>query len=425
MIKLGNNNIGKIYLGSNAIGKAYLGSNLVYQSGSPQPTTAISYIRGGGDGSYIDTGITPDNTTRVIMWARNVNPACGYCFGSRIAYNNQMFGLFINNDTNYIGSMCVAYGNSFSSGADRFRYLCGYHKYEINAGAIYVDDTLVSNINNPSFSGNSFNITLFALNSGGTLMFAEKPIDICSVQIIKNGNTVRNFTPAESPSVGLYDTVSGNLFTNAGSGSFTYGAFQRDSYIPLEYIGLSGEQYFDTGIRGSNSLPFVIKVTPKLSSLGYPQIFGARTSGTSKLYGLRTNDAGSIKGRNFSFMYNNDSIYYDYGSSVNDKTFVVDKKDGNVATLYQMTSSYPLTKQTDMTATAGTFTTDYNIYFGVLNNAGSAMNYYTGEIYHLSFGSMRNFVPAKVNDVAGMYETYNDVFYPSTTATPFTSGPTL
>lgn len=420
-----NTKIGGMSFGSTKIGGAKYGNTLVFSPGGGAQPVMIPYIRGGADGSYIDTGITPDNTTRVIMWARNVNPTCGYCFGSRIAYNNQMFGLYINSNTNYIGSMCVAYGDRFSSGADMFRYLCGYHKYEINAGALYVDDTLVSRIDSPSFSGNSFNIFLFAFNNAGTYLSNSKPIDICSVRIIKNGSTVRNFIPAESPSVGLYDTVSRNLFTNAGGGSFTYGTFQRDSYIPLEYIGLSGEQYFDTGIRGSNSLPFVIKVTPKLSSLTYPQIFGARTSGTSKLYGLRTNDAGGVKGRNFSFMYNNDTIYYDYGSSVNDKTFVVNKRDDNVATLYQMTSPYPIPKVTDMTATAGTFATDYNIYFGALNNAGAVMNYYTGEIYHLSFGSMRNFVPAKVNDVAGMYETYNDVFYPSATATPFTAGPTL
>lgn len=29
------------------------------------------YIRGGADGSYIDTGIIPNENTRVIVWARN------------------------------------------------------------------------------------------------------------------------------------------------------------------------------------------------------------------------------------------------------------------------------------------------------------------------------------------------------------------
>ena len=42
MIKLGTNNIGKVYLGSNSIGKAYLGTNLVFQKGGTILKTARS-----------------------------------------------------------------------------------------------------------------------------------------------------------------------------------------------------------------------------------------------------------------------------------------------------------------------------------------------------------------------------------------------
>lgn len=60
MIKLGSNNIGKIYLGSNSIGKAYLGSNLVFQKGGgPSPVlpyTPVEYIETDGV-AYINTGI--------------------------------------------------------------------------------------------------------------------------------------------------------------------------------------------------------------------------------------------------------------------------------------------------------------------------------------------------------------------------------
>ena len=44
----------------------------------PAPPVMIPYVRGGGDGSYIDTGITPDPTTKVIVWARNWNPGYSY-----------------------------------------------------------------------------------------------------------------------------------------------------------------------------------------------------------------------------------------------------------------------------------------------------------------------------------------------------------
>lgn len=68
MIKLGTNNIGKIYLGSNPIGKAYLGGNLVFQSGGsptppgPEPSVEpVFYDRLVFDGTaYIETDIIPD-----------------------------------------------------------------------------------------------------------------------------------------------------------------------------------------------------------------------------------------------------------------------------------------------------------------------------------------------------------------------------
>lgn len=61
MSYLGTNKIGKMYLGNTEIAKAYLGSDLVFQKGGAQPVM-IPYIRGGADGSYIDTGIIPDST---------------------------------------------------------------------------------------------------------------------------------------------------------------------------------------------------------------------------------------------------------------------------------------------------------------------------------------------------------------------------
>ena len=61
MIKLGSNNIGKIYLGSNSIGKAYLGSNLVFQKGSsptpPSPPSLIYSISSSITTQNYDTGV--------------------------------------------------------------------------------------------------------------------------------------------------------------------------------------------------------------------------------------------------------------------------------------------------------------------------------------------------------------------------------
>ena len=75
--------------------------------------------------------------------------------------------------------------------------------------------------------------------------------------------------------------------------------------------------------------------------------------------------------------------------------------------------------------TASSFTTDYDIVIGGNNSAGNKMANYNGRIYYLSFETLKNLVPAKVNNEAGLYDTYNDVFYPSDTETSFTAGPEL
>ena len=421
MSYLGTTKIGKMYLGSTEIAKAYLGNDLVFQKGGG--TTLIPYIRnsvGSGNASYIDTGITPDNTTRVIIWARNWNPNSGFLFGSRVASNDNMFALYANTGAQS-GSIGISYNSGLTSMGDCFRYLSGYHKYELNNNALYIDDVLVGSATSANFS-NVHNIHLFGINNGGTHSNNTYPIDICKAEIWKNGSLVRYFTPVESPSIGFYDSVSQTVFTNQGPGSFTYGSFDKNAYEPLEYIEADGNQYFDSGIHGTQALPFVFKYRPNVGT-GYPQLFGARTSSSSKRYELSLGN-NTTAAKVLTSAYNTGTQSYDNGSSMNGNIYVA-VKGTNVVTLYLQGNSYPMTSKSTLTHTAATFETDYNIYVGALNNAGSAVNKFTGKYYFLGFGSSRNFVPAKVNGVAGMYDTYNDQFYPSATDTPFIAGPSL
>ena len=105
MIKLGNNNIGKIYLGSNAIGKAYLGSNLVYQSGSPTPPgpviEPVFYDRLVFDGTaYIETNyVLPANCS----------------IGGNFGYETQKIAQRVFRSQGGGGYILLTYGGSTSS----------------------------------------------------------------------------------------------------------------------------------------------------------------------------------------------------------------------------------------------------------------------------------------------------------------------
>lgn len=420
MSYLGTNKIGKMYLGSTSIGKAYLGSNLVFQQGGAQPVI-IPYIRGGADGSYIDTGIVPDSTTSVIVWARNFNPNSGFIFGSRVAIRNQAFALNANTGTQS-GRITVNYGDVVknTSSGDHFRYLSGYHKYEMQPISISVDDTQLFT-GSGTFSGNSLNLHLFGINNGGTHTSTISPIDICACQIYKNNVLVRDYTAVNTPSVGFYDAVSQTLFTNAGSGSFTYGEFDKNAYTALEYIECDGNQYFDSGAYGTYAGGIITKFMPTNTDAKYHTLLGYRTTTNSCDISLGTNTSANI--RIYWRLGANDTSGRAYDSSNLTNNAVVAVKSNKTLTIYKNNTQVGTDTRSDVSPT---FKTDYSLSIGKRRKSETLFfEGFIGNLYYVGLASDRSFVPAKKGSKVGMYDTYNDAFYPSATNTPFIAGPTI
>ena len=125
-----------------------------------------------------------------------------------------------------------------------------------------------------------YSVYLFANNSSNEAV-QKTSLKIASFYIKDNGALVRNFIPAKRNSdnvLGMYDTVSGQFFTNQGSGAFAAGPVvvptpdapmdivcnngvlkvRHQSGLPLgytalEYIQSSGSQYIDTGRVPNNN----------------------------------------------------------------------------------------------------------------------------------------------------------------------------
>ena len=316
--------------------------------------------------------------------------------------------------------MSINYGSVTEYPADtQERYLSNYHKYEMNANELLVDDTTIATCGG-TFSGNNLNISLFGLNTNGTVTSSPSPIDICACKIYKGGVLVRDYTPVNSPSVGLYDAVSDTVFTNAGGGSFTYGEFDRNAYTPLEYVECTGASYFDTGINGTYSLPIVAKFQPRSNAPRFSAVLGSRTSSSAGMCYFQVGNATRADAE-FSFNFNNTmSAMWLPGVSQTGHDFVF-VKNNNTATIYENHAS-----KGDTTVTAAsTFSTTYPMYIGAFNNAGSSVNGFMGYLYFVGFSSAANFVPAKKGNKVGMYDTYNDVFKESESSTPFVAGPKL
>ena len=87
-----------------------------------------------------------------------------------------------------------------------------------------------------------YNAYLFAVNQAGSAAFPAK-MRLYAATI----GDKRDFVPVRVGNAGyLYDRVSGQLFANAGTGSFAVGPDAPfDSSV--EYLGFDGAQYIDTG----------------------------------------------------------------------------------------------------------------------------------------------------------------------------------
>lgn len=391
----------------------------------PTPPTPVegAYIRNTSLGAYIDTGVTPDDSTKIIVWARNLNPAANnntWLCGSRVAYQDSMFNIVLGSNAQN-GRITYTFGNEALTWLDGWNYISNYHKYELSSNGFYVDDSLVSSVTSSSFSSN-LNIYLFGNNYNGTFSGNVLPTDICAVQIYKSGVLVRDMFAVNSPSVGLYDSVTDSLFTNAGSGTFTYGVFNKNAYTPLDYIVCNGAQYFDSGVKGSYADGIVCRCMPTATSAHLYDILGV-VDGTNGSMRFTVGASNSLNNRMYFNMGNTTSTVSMYNSTnprlTNLDLVLVKRYAANTAYLYRNYS------QIGSTATAsGTsgFETGDTMIVGGAKNYNLSTRAFIGRLNYISFASQRNYVPAKVNNVAGLYDTYNDVFYPSTSGTDFIAG---
>lgn len=403
--------------GSTIIGGAKYGNIPVYTSGPA--STDIPYIRGGADGSYIDTGITADNTVKVVIWARNWGVGASQMFGCREGATQNTFliaNYFVDGSNTGSINLCYAQSNA-TYVKDQFHNLGGYHKYEYYGGTLKVDDVVVGTAPSGVFS-NSLNIHIFGFNNNGSHIVCNNPFDVCKAEIWKSDALVRRFTAVNTPSVGLYDSVSGTLFTNAGSGAFSYGTFDLSEYTPLQYVECSDTSYIDTGILGTNVLPIAVKFRPS-GAAAFRFLLGARTSSSSGRLEFRIGDA-TTPNKVYTFCYNSgDYLIYNVASQTGND--LVWTKTNNISRLNNSQEKLG----SDATGPTGTFSTTYPLFVGALNSAGNGIAGFLGRIYYAGFGGSGNFVPMLHNGVAGLYEMYSDTFHPSLSANPFVAGPSL
>lgn len=207
-----------LYVGSQKY-KLYVGSErrmIVV----PLPYDAeVEYLESTGT-QYIDTGIIPDANTGIYAKLEPSNTTDTYAIGLR--------------DTTGDTRWCIGYSN--------FGWYWGYGTYlsshdritSFNVDAklnwladgelIVTDGTNTKTYALPSLSFTpSNNIRLFG-SAGVSASYSVWSGKIYGVQISQGSNIIMSLIPARVGQVGyMYDKVSGQLFGNSGTGSFTIG----------------------------------------------------------------------------------------------------------------------------------------------------------------------------------------------------------
>ena len=183
-------------------------------SGLPSGYKHLEYIESSGT-QYIDTGFKPDSNTRVVFDFEYIGG--DVIFGSYDAAGANGVGLQAAGGKWYIYyGTASAYSSTVVSANTRLVADLNKNVSTLNGISLMTAKANVFAGGNPIILSGLYNATAPGFLSS---------LKIYAAQIYDNGTLVRDFVPCKNASgaVGLYDTVEGQFYANAGTGAFTAG----------------------------------------------------------------------------------------------------------------------------------------------------------------------------------------------------------
>ena len=338
--------------------------------------------------SWIDTGIIPDDTTKI---------ECRMAFTTLISGNNNE-------------ALCGSTG----SGTGNYRFAWGfasvspYTNFYFGLGGQNLTTTVVRDTNTHIFKLDAINKTwgidsnTGAFTSSGSLApdtssiflfarhnpaygddVANRPANanIYYCKIWKNGSLVRdlipvldwNYTPC------MYDRATEQLFYNQGTGSFTYG---REIHY-VDYLESTGTQYINTGLLSTASstvdteFSFTSMESGVANNVG---VFGGRNYTTTNTFTFFKIASGNPQ--YFRFDYNaQTTVGTETEMTWNTASKYRFQYNGtNCITTNTTTGESVITPRSP----ASTFTTNPICLFAV-NTGGAIGQYLSGRIYYYKY----------------------------------------
>jgi flagellin-like hook-associated protein FlgL len=355
----------------------------------------VQYIEKSG-AAYIDTGIKAKSTiTFDLTFYQPTHTTQGTIFGARAGSSSGL--LLLMNDCR--STQKVSRWSYNTSATTKDSLPAGW--YNINNRVNGANSAYIGNLAyTPSAAtwSSDNNIYIGAYNDNGTATASDEATKFLPCKIWDNGVLVRDYICVRKNGFGyLYDRVTKQLFGNANSsGSFTCGA-DVPYTCEIDYIQTDGNAYINTGIYASNAVS--VDITMYLTSGDTTWPFGGRNANNDRQLGIQNNSTYGLWwrwGENSAVGTHLDAGKYRFRSVANN--------------LYVIGGGYTLT------ATANTFTSDYTVYLGALNNGGSASSKRSGDKIYQSYlytdaVASRAYVPVRVGSVGYLYDRITNTLY--------------
>lgn len=185
-------------------------------------------------------------------------------------------------------------------------------------------------------------------------------------------------------------------------------------YQQVEYIKSTGTQYIDTGVLANENNSYKVKAQLTSAGASSQTVWGGRqnpTSGSNQL----------------SYLKNEGVYQFVCGHSAVTTNQL--KWDTNIHTFYANKNVLYVDEKVVATALSGTITSKNNVYLFATNTAGQigynggSLNIFYCKIWNNDI-LVRDYIPCyrKADNVAGLYDLVNGVFYTNTGTGEFNIG---
>lgn len=191
-------------------------------NGLPIGYTRLEYLQSDGN-QYINTNIVPTANTIIsgsFKYTKFVT--YGAILGNHVSESTNACRIIL---TNSSGSIYFNNNNRAGNATNINCAINTKHAFTLNSTKLILDGVGVNGSTTQGTANNTA-LALFANKVENPTLGKDVGCTIYGIKIQENNTLVRDFVPAirlSDNELGMYDKVSGTFFTNAGTGTFSYG----------------------------------------------------------------------------------------------------------------------------------------------------------------------------------------------------------